>query len=762
MHKRLRSSWRALSATRLLGLAVAMPNGPLGRRRGRRTRSTRRVSIIWGQRLARPVGRNRTEVRETGQALLSFSLHALKVRGRRPISPYSSSMPEWGLTKATRATEPFGIDAWWLEPGKVITDPVHGDIFITRLEQTVLDTPPMQRLRRVRQLGTTHLVYPGATHTRFSHSLGAVRVVQTLLDVVIGQRDRPHAIADLFDDWEREEKGVDALARPNPSKPSDPPADLEFADDESWREGFRRRWAEATVLARLGALLHDLGHLPFGHTIEDDLRLLPAHDENAGRFEVFWIEIISDAKRRAKRRFDNERLGRADRQKRMDTFHALTPEGALYKRLRPLILAKEKDDRGDTISAVEAIADYPFVADMVGNTICADLLDYLERDHTFTGLPLSLGTRYLSSFYITPGEPKGALYRRRMALLIHRNGRTRQDVVTEILKHLRYRYELQERALVHHTKLAADAMVGKMIELWAGGMRKELEMASLDELKEEGAEIPAPTRRSITNGLEGDLSELDRRRQTLLGWRVESLFTHHGDDGIIEHVAGLAGDQQPVLRAAATVAQGLRDRDLYRLAANSAGASAAEDLYATFGGAEERRRLEELAAKHAEIGDSWQVILWIPGPGMRLKLAELLVDNGSGISKFKDQSRLGSDIYDAHRNLWKISVFVGPTVGPSQARAALAKLSELMGVSWDAERLMLGDTPATSPEHLATVEALQRDFLDEQAAHVVAQLAEAQAAARGGEATHSGLVSSAKALVKQHRQAQSSKRRRRR
>ena len=56
-------------------------------------------------------------------------------------------MPDWGLTPVTRQTKPYGLDTWWLEPGRWSPIPIHGDIFVTRLEQVVLDTPPVQRLR---------------------------------------------------------------------------------------------------------------------------------------------------------------------------------------------------------------------------------------------------------------------------------------------------------------------------------------------------------------------------------------------------------------------------------------------------------------------------------------------------------------------------------------------------------------------------------------------------------------------------------------
>jgi hypothetical protein len=127
-------------------------------------------------------------------------------------------MPQWGLDKDMRQSMPWELPEHWLEPGKVITDPIHGDIYVTTLEQSLVDTAAFQRLRRVKQLSTTHLVYPGATHTRFAHSLGALRVVQDLFDVAWGQRNGNHAVEDLLAQWDhdrqREEDGeTDVEAR---------------------------------------------------------------------------------------------------------------------------------------------------------------------------------------------------------------------------------------------------------------------------------------------------------------------------------------------------------------------------------------------------------------------------------------------------------------------------------------------------------------------------------------------------------------------
>jgi len=57
---------------------------------------------------------------------------------------------------------------------KIIKDPVHGYVEVEDFLLPLLDSPPLQRLRYIRQLGFSYLVYPGATHTRFEHSLGTM------------------------------------------------------------------------------------------------------------------------------------------------------------------------------------------------------------------------------------------------------------------------------------------------------------------------------------------------------------------------------------------------------------------------------------------------------------------------------------------------------------------------------------------------------------------------------------------------------------
>jgi len=66
---------------------------------------------------------------------------------------------------------------------KIVNDPVHGFIIIpTDFIFDLLEHPYIQRLRRIKQLGLTSFVYPGATHTRFQHALGAVHLMAQAID----------------------------------------------------------------------------------------------------------------------------------------------------------------------------------------------------------------------------------------------------------------------------------------------------------------------------------------------------------------------------------------------------------------------------------------------------------------------------------------------------------------------------------------------------------------------------------------------------
>jgi len=120
---------------------------------------------------------------------------------------------------------------------KWVYDNIHGYIGITPLELQIIDTQIFQRLRRIMHLGLAHFVYPGATQTRFAHSLGALFVMSKMCDNLIPQG--------------------------------------------------KIRKDDLQVL-RVSALLHDIGHYPFSHAIERNL----SKDDERLKHSNIGIELI--------------------------------------------------------------------------------------------------------------------------------------------------------------------------------------------------------------------------------------------------------------------------------------------------------------------------------------------------------------------------------------------------------------------------------------------------------------------------------------
>jgi hypothetical protein len=250
---------------------------------------------------------------------------------------------------------------------KIIRDAVHGDmVFDSKAELSLMDTPEFQRLRGIRQLGTAYLVYPSANHTRFDHSLGTAHVAKRFLDALASNMGRQ------FDDHER-------------------------------------------LLVSAAALCHDITHIPFGHTIEDERKIFERHD-SAERTRTFLRR------------------------------------GALAARLRALGLR----DEVEAILTRQPSTLPPWMVEVVSGTVCSDLLDYLARDALFCGLPLRYDERLYRYVML---DDAGHL-----AFAIEKEGLLREDALTELIQLLRIRYMLSERVYYHHAKVASGAMISRLVE----------------------------------------------------------------------------------------------------------------------------------------------------------------------------------------------------------------------------------------------------------------------------------------------------------
>ncbi len=269
----------------------------------------------------------------------------------------------------------------------LIRDPIHGDIELGRLETAVLDLPAVQRLRGIRQLGTASLVYPGAVHTRFDHSIGVCAAAHRLID---GLRRNGVAVG-----------------------------------------------AEEAELIGVGALLHDVTHVPYGHTFEDERCLFPRHDKG-------------------------DRLAR--------------------------LLAGELGEALDRLGVRAAVAGLLGVGpnllpgwapEVIASTLDADLLDYLRRDSRFTGLAHDYDDRLYRYFTVRQGDDATA---GRLALRMAKHGMDRADAHSEIVQLLRMRYFLTERVYYHHTKVTAGAMISKAVEIaLASGALTETDLLALND-----------------------------------------------------------------------------------------------------------------------------------------------------------------------------------------------------------------------------------------------------------------------------------------
>lgn len=115
-------------------------------------------------------------------------------------------------------------------------DPIHTFIVVTTDERRIIDSRPVQRLREVHQLAMSYLVYPGATHRRFEHSLGVMELAGRMFDV-------------LMDPLHLRDEIRDAIP--------------ELTNQDAQHSG--------RLAVRMAGLLHDIGHLPFSHAAEHDM-----------------------------------------------------------------------------------------------------------------------------------------------------------------------------------------------------------------------------------------------------------------------------------------------------------------------------------------------------------------------------------------------------------------------------------------------------------------------------------------------------------
>ncbi len=253
---------------------------------------------------------------------------------------------------------------------KTIHDPVHGSMRLSGLVLDLIDTPEVQRLRGIRQLGLANLAFPGANHSRFEHALGAAHLVGRMgseLKLDRGERD----------------------------------------------------------LLLAAAVLHDVGHAPYSHTLEYLMTEYLKRDH---------MELTGDILRGKLNVCSKEELVKLRELKVPSAVEVLERRGVNPGEVARLLVGKHRKQ---------------YLGQLIHWDIDVDQMDYLLRDSHFTGV--ALGMIDIDRLMQTL-----ALYRGRMAIL--------DKGIEAVEGFLTARALMYTSVYFHHTVRAAEIMLANAVD----------------------------------------------------------------------------------------------------------------------------------------------------------------------------------------------------------------------------------------------------------------------------------------------------------
>jgi HD superfamily phosphohydrolase len=639
---------------------------------------------------------------------------------------------------------------------KRIRTVLYGDQRLSSAELEVLHTPAMQRLYGLKQLGLTDRVFIDASHARIHHVVGVLEHVDKLVSAIDHNLNRS-----------------DRVLRIGASK-----KDQETFSARQLASIVRKR----KPVIRLIGLLHDLTHAPFGHTVEDEIRLVQTkHDEPERQSEAFykllcqivaWFTVelegpssekfppqlipflsqgansqdpepsqVASLAKHLITTADKSKVKASWRLSQRDlatlfaqlgcAMTALLHLEALHKKViteKDLpITEKEYPFQSMVRNALlgtpfePLIEEYEFrpnrdafMLDIVGNTVCADLLDYAKRDSHFAGLKLDYDAdRIAENFTLVSLDasayelkhslfeggssakkeriPKGKIdpfagwcLRTAISLVSHKY---RTDVPSELMNLLNVRFYLYERAIYHPTKCAAGSILGTALQLLGWRQRDNGKTPTLpDHLRYVGDEVFLhDIRCALKFILEWlDTVEGDRIEATVIA-KIANVDRVH--NGLVQQLLELRIDQaltlvREELMAARLLLDRLAARRYFRPVFRALPSSddprlqaGAEALAQAFREPEIRfeaeRRIEMEA--HLPLGT---ITIHCPTRTTAQKIANVLLTklNANGedeICKLQDIGSLDGPIFGEHqkavkaveqmyRSMWRLAVYLAP------------------------------------------------------------------------------------------------------
>lgn len=573
---------------------------------------------------------------------------------------------------------------------KLYRDNVHLDIRLDALATSLIDTAEFQRLEGIKQLGFSVLVYRGAKYSRFEHSVGTYWQAKEIMQVIPQNHLR--------------------LGLPFPPE-------SDFA--ESLGRGAQLIENIGRIVSYAG-LLHDVTHIPFGHTLEDEFQGIYQHKHDAlesprllyvlfdNRSEISgvfkhpepWIEGLSNSDLRrllAVILAYRDEVGKRSSEKGLErTFEEILND---MIENRQKVLGSRKSRSDAVLLYLRDLVDWylefkrdglfhPFMSDIVANTICADILDYIKRDVYATGLKMDYDRRVLQYFILGREEmPDGSAWRLALCIRDPLKGIDKMDIATEVLNILSHRHTLAERVYYHKVKVAAGSMLAKALSL----VGRPEEPSPTYPISHSGDRVPNSTNEadhvmSVNMTDEGFLAWIEGQADSATGNTAQSggAALEIGDSsseqsnevqlemgaatGHHEVITQLPSISSTAAKQAKSLVGSLRRRRLYKPVVVITHDMARSERRVEYFSTKYRNRQEcqkyevELASRLGVSEDS--LVIYCPSPRPQVKQIEtrVLVDRPTVLPLWDDNRfrYQADDICDRYTRLWKLFVFLRP------------------------------------------------------------------------------------------------------
>jgi HD superfamily phosphohydrolase len=356
---------------------------------------------------------------------------------------------------------------------KEFNDPVWSTIVLRPLEVAVLDSPLLQRLRFIRQLGLVHLVYPAAQHTRLEHSIGVVTQIDRLVESV----------------------------------------NQHFADQQE--DGALAINEEVRRTLRLAGLCHDVGHGAMSHVSENAISLYPE-----------CIDIRNS--------FDDEFGGEETPLSEIASYY-IVGSPAFADLLSAATVAAAEQLPPDAISDMKQLIvaqkindKLPLLQEFMSGPFDADKLDYMTRDAMMSGVPIVTDTERLVQKIRAVRVPEDKLPPELQGKVASRDyyiftgiSMSGARAIDELMFG---RVLLHDKLYRHHKVRAAEAMVASMFRLIApvlpeGPVLTPFRMEDHQLLELKRSDVAALAKRTLTRAerrradTAARLAEMLRRRE---------------------------------------------------------------------------------------------------------------------------------------------------------------------------------------------------------------------------------------------------------